>query len=207
MKRFKILLAVAATLLGGQAAFAQMNGTVGLGFATTSFVGADCSPFLSSLPMRGFYAGVSREFYYSALAGLTFEPGIYYYYQSAKNELPVPEGATGSKYIKMHYISLPVNVKYTVDFTPMLRGAFYTGPVLNIGLFGDLYADKFVTSKSLTEPTRHLTRVNAQWDFGLALTVAEALQLRVGYALGLSRLIPEQEIRSNTFTVGAGFIF
>ena len=52
-----------------------------------------------------------------------------------------------------------------------------------------------------------LIRVNAQWDMGVAFTVAEALQLRISYALGMSRLIPEQNIRSNTFTVGAGFLF
>ena len=78
---------------------------------------------------------------------------------------------------------------------------------MNIGLFGDLYEDKYVTNTSLDKATRHLTRVNAQWDFGFALTIAEAVQLRLGYALGLSRLVPEQEVRSNTFTVGAAILF
>jgi hypothetical protein len=107
----------------------------------------------------------------------------------------------------MHYVSPPFNVKYTVDFTPGFRGAFYTGPVMNIGLFGNLYEDKFPTNTSLTDATHHLTRVNAQWDFGLAFTIAEAVQLRLGYAIGLSRLVPEQEVRPNTFTVGAAILF
>lgn len=206
MKKFRVILAIAASLLCGQAAFAQINGSVGAGYATTSFSGADCSEFLRNLPLRGFYASVSREFFFSALAGLTFEPGFYYYYQSARNELAVA-GEKGSKFIKMHYISMPFNIKYTVEFAPSLRGSFYTGPALNVGLFGDLYdEDKFVTNKSL-EPTRHLTRVNAQWGFGLGFTVAEAVQLKLGYAVGLSRLIPEQEVRPNTFTVGAAFLF
>ena len=203
MKRIKIIVAVAIALLGGQSAFAQWNGSVGAGYATTSFTGADCSSFLSSLPMHGFYAGATREYYFSALAGLTFEPGFYYFYQSARNELL----GSDSKYIKMHYVSMPFNVKYTIEFAPALRAALFTGPVMNIGLFGDLYEDKFVTNKSLDKATRHLTRVNAQWDFGFALTIAEAVQVRLAYGLGLSRLIPEQEVRSNTFTVGAAILF
>jgi len=203
VKRFKIIVAVTIALLGGQSAFAQWNGSVGAGYATTSFTGADCSTFLSGLPMNGFYAGATREYYFSALAGLTFEPGFYYYYQSARNELL----GSDSKYIKMHYVSMPFNIKYTLEFAPALRASLITGPVMNIGLFGDLYEDKFVTNKSLDKATRHLTRVNAQWDFGFALTIAEAVQVRLGYALGLSRLIPEQEVRSNTFTVGAAILF
>lgn len=205
VKRFQIFLAVTLALLGGQAASAQRYGSVSAGYAATAFSGADCSNFLSSLPLHGFYAGATREYYFSALAGLTFEPGFFYYYQSARNEQLL--AGDNSRYVKMHYVSLPFNVKYTVDFTPGFRGAFYTGPVMNIGLFGNLYEDKFPTNTSLTDATHHLTRVNAQWDFGLAFTIAEAVQLRLGYAIGLSRLVPEQEVRPNTFTVGAAILF
>lgn len=203
MRKIKIILALAAALLGGQAAFAQQDWTAGIGYATVSFDGADCSSFLSTHPLRGFYAGVSHEFYFSALAGLTFEPGLYYYYQSAQNDRDV-----SPKFIKMHYLSLPLNVKYTVEFTPALRGAFFTGPVVNAGLLGNVYEnDKIVTNTNLPDAMHRLTRVSIQWDLGVAFTIAEAVQLRVSYALGMSRLIPEQNIRSNTLTVGAGFLF
>ena len=203
MRKIKIILALAAALLGGQADFAQQDWTAGIGYATVSFDGADCSSFLSTHPLRGFYAGVSHEFYFSALAGLTFEPGLYYYYQSAQNDRDV-----SPKFIKMHYLSLPLNVKYTVEFTPALRGAFFTGPVVNAGLLGNVYEnDKIVTNTNLPDAMHRLTRVSIQWDLGVAFTIAEAVQLRVSYALGMSRLIPEQNIRSNTLTVGAGFLF
>lgn len=202
VRKIKILL-VLATLLGGTAASAQAEWNANFGYATTSFRGTECSAFLSSHPLRGFYAGVTHEFYFSALAGLTFEPGAYFYYQSAQND----SGAT-PKFIRMHYLSVPVNIKYSFELTPALMASVYTGPVLNIGLFGNLFDnDTFVTNASLTEATRGLTRVNAQWDFGLALTVAGAIQVRVGYALGLSRLVREQNVYSNTFTAGVGFLF
>ncbi len=208
MRRFKIFLVAAAVLLGGHAASAQAEWTAGFGYASVAFNGAECSSFLSTHPMRGFYAGISREFYFSALAGLTFEPGLFYYYQSTKNELATAgQVQSGPKFIKMHYLSLPLNVKYTVEFTPAIRGAFFTGPVINAGLFGNVFENDKIFTNTSPDPMHRLTRVNAQWNLGAAFTIAEAVQLRVSYALGMSRLIPEQEIRSNTFTVGAGFLF
>lgn len=203
MKKIKILL-LAAALLGAPAAFAQQDWTAGVGYAATSFSGVDCSQFLASHPLNGFYAGVSHEFYFSALAGLTLEPGLRFYYQSGRNDtLNAP-----SKYIKMHYISLPVDVKYSFGLSGSLMGSVFTGPVFNVGVMGNLFEKgTFVKTKDLVDPTRQLTRVNAQWNFGAALTLAEAVQLRIGYALGLSRLIPEQDLHNNTFTVGLGLLF
>ena len=200
MKKIKILL-LAAALLGGQAAFAQQDWTAGVGYASTSFSGVDCSPFLASHPLNGFYAGISHEFYFSALAGLTLEPGLRFYYQSGRNE-----SGLKPKYIKMHYVSVPVDVKYSFGLAGSLMGSVLTGPVFNVGVMGNLY-EKGVFVKTKDQTDRQLTRVNAQWNFGIALTMAEAVQLRIGYALGLSRLIPEQDLHNNCFTAGIGLLF
>ena len=61
VKRFQIILAVTLALLGGQAASAQRYGSVSAGYAATAFSGADCSNFLSSLPLHGFYAKVEED--------------------------------------------------------------------------------------------------------------------------------------------------
>ena len=202
MKKIKILL-LAAALLGGQAAFAQQDWNAGIGFAATHFNGTDCSQFLSSHPLTGFYAGICHEFYFSALAGLTFEPGILFYYQSGRND-----NGLKPKYIKMHYLSVPLDVKYTFNVVGNTTAAFFTGPVANVGLIGNLYENGvFVTTKDLTNPTRQLTRVNLQWNLGLALTIAQAVQVRVSYAFGVSRLVPEQALHNNTFTAGLGLLF
>ena len=202
MKKILILLALAA-LLGGQAAHAQTEWNAGMGYASTSFNGLDCSSFLSSHTLSGFYAGVSHEFYFSALAGLTFEPAVLFYYQSGRNDKNVKP-----KYIKMHYLSMPLDVKYSFELSPSLMASFFTGPVLNVGVTGNLYnKNTFVTTKDETDLMHPLTRVNLQWNVGFAATIAEAIQVRVGYAMGVSRLIPEQEVHNNTFSVGAGFLF
>ena len=202
MKKIKILL-LAAALLGGTSAFAQQNWNAGVGYAMNSFNGTDCSQFLAKHPLRGFYAGVSHEFYFSALAGLTFEPGAYFYYQSGRNDADMKP-----KYIKMHYLSFPLDIKYTFNITEGAMAAFFTGPVFNVGLFGNLYEkNKFETNKDVNDLMHPLTRVNLQWNLGLAVTIADAVQVRVSYALGISRLIPEQEIHNNTLSIGAGLLF
>lgn len=202
MKKIRIILLVAA-LLSGTAAFAQQNWSAGVGYSMTSFNGTDCSQFLAKHPLRGFYAGVSHEFYFSALAGLTFEPGVFFHYQSGRNDANVKP-----KYIKMHYLSLPLDVKYTFSIAEGATAAVFTGPVANFGLIGNVF-DKgtFETNKDLLDPMHPLTRANVQWQFGAAFTIAEAVQLRVSYSLGVSRLIAEQEIHNNSFSIGAGLLF
>jgi hypothetical protein len=202
VKKIKILL-LAAALLGGMSAFAQQNWNVGVGYAMNSFKGTDCSLFLTKHPVHGFYAGVRHEFYFSALAGLTFEPGFFFYYQSGRNDADLKP-----KYIKMHYLSIPMDIKYTFNITEAAMASFFTGPVVNVGLIGNLYEkNQFETSRDVTDPMHPLTRVNLQWNFGAAVTIAEAVQIRVSYGLGISRLIPEQEIHNNTLTIGAGLLF
>ena len=151
-----------------------------------------------------YWDGIRHEFYFSALAGLTLEPGFLFYYQAGHND-----SGLSPKYLKMHYLSVPVDIKYTFGLTGSATASVFTGPVANIGIIGNLFEKgAFVTTKDLTDPMHQLTRVNVQWNFGVAFTIAEAVQLRVGYALGMSRLlVPEQELHNNTFTVGAGLLF
>ena len=108
----------------------------------------------------------------------------------------------------MHYLSVPLDVKYTFELSPSLMASLFTGPVVNVGVTGNLYnKNTFITTKDASDLMHPLTRVNLQWNIGVAATIAQAVQVRVGYAMGVSRLIPEQEIHNNTFTVGAGFLF
>ena len=133
MKKIRIIL-LAAALLSGTASFAQQNWSAGAGYSMTSFNGVDCSTFLAKHPLRGFYVGASHEFYFSALAGLTFEPGLYFHYQSGRNDADAKP-----KYIKMHYRSIPMDLKYSFNFATGFMGSFFTGPAFNVGLIGNLY--------------------------------------------------------------------
>ena len=205
VKKIRIIL-LAVALLGATTAYAQQSWSAGVGYSSTTFNGTDCSQFLAKHPLKGFYAGVSHEFYFSALAGLTFEPGLYFHYQSGRNDAEMKP-----KYIKMHYLSIPVDLKYSFNIATGAMGSLFTGPVLNIGLIGNLYdkgtfKEQGGLAKDATD-LRGLTRANLQGRVGAAVTVAEAVQLRFSYAFGISRLIPEQEIHNNALTLGLGLLF
>ena len=202
VRKFKMLVALAALLLGSTVLRAQADWKAGIGYAETRFHGADASAFLSEHRLHGFYAGIGREFYFSSLAGLTFEPGVYFYYQSGQNDA----GAT-PKFVKMHYLSLPLFVKYSFDMGPALLASVATGPVLNLGLIGNLYEDNILATNLGEEPQRHLTRGNVQWGVSVSMVIANAVQLKVAYAFGVSRLVPEQTVHNNTFSAGAAFLF
>ena len=94
VRKFKIMVALTALLLGGTAVSAQSEWSAGIGYAATGFSGADASAFLTGHRLHGFYAGISREFYFSSLAGLTFEPGVYFYYQSGQNDAVLPPNSS-----------------------------------------------------------------------------------------------------------------
>lgn len=203
-KIITILVAVAALCAGAANASAQSTEwRAGLGYAATSFNGDDCSTFLKEHNLSGVYFGINKEFYFSTLAGLTFEPGLLFYYQSGKTGF-----STDPKYIKMTYLSVPLNVKYSFEATPELLFGLYTGPVLNIGTGGNVYSkDKFLTNTDLFDGMHKLTQLNLQWDFGVTAAFSEAVQVRIGYALGMSRLVRERDVHNNTFTVGVAFMF
>ena len=103
---------------------------------------------------------------------------------------------------------MPLNIKYTFEASPELLFGLYTGPVLNIGVGGNVYSkEKFVTNTDITDPMHKLTQMGIQWDFGVTAAFSEAVQIRLGYALGMSRLVKERDVHNNTFNVGIAFMF
>ncbi len=204
MKKILVILLSAVALFTCANASAQSTEwRVGLGYASTSFNGDDCSTYLKEHSLGGVYFGVAKEFYFSTLAGLTFEPGVFFYYQSGKSGLN-----TDPKFIKMTYLSVPLNIKYNIEASPEFLLGLYTGPVLNIGTGGNVFSkDKFITNTDIADPMHKLTQMNIQWGFGATAAISEAVQIRLGYALGLSRLVKERDVHNNTFSVGVAFMF
>ncbi|MCR4860765.1 MAG: porin family protein [Bacteroidales bacterium] len=201
-KILTILIAAAALCIGTNASAQSTEFRAGLGYASVSFNGDDCSSYLKEHSLSGFYFGIHKEFYFSTMAGLTFEPGVLFYYHSGKSGY-----SADPKYIKMTYLSIPLNIKYSFEASPELMFGLYTGPILNIGTGGNVYSkDKFVTNTSL-DPMHKLTQMNIQWGFGATAAFSEAVQFRIGYALGMSRLVKECDVHNNTFSVGLAFMF
>lgn len=196
-----IIAALAAAFSAGSSACAQPEWKVTVGYAVTSFSGSEVGEGMAGRNPGGLYIGAARDIYFSTLAGLTFEPGAYFYYQSTRSGTDTP------KYMDMYYLSFPANIKYSLDLEPSVLLGMYTGPVLDVGLFGNTFSSgKFITNTG-PEPMRRINRVALKWDFGAALTVSEAVQIHISYALGVSRRVQQEEIYANTLSVGVSFIF
>lgn len=207
-KSFKTLLAVSLMLMG-TSVFAQMSDdraiwTAGGGFTTLSLGGEKGSSVIEgSIP--GFYFGVSVDYAFSELEGLTVEPGVYilHYGQSGL------EGSTGSESVydpersyHANYLCLPVNLKYNLPVDSSFGLALYTGPRFNLGLAGNMF------SKGATYPG--LKNFDAQWGFGIAATISQAVTFRAGYDLGLTKCWKKndnEKVRHNDFHIGVGFAF
>ena len=79
MKKFLTAILVASMLMVGSKASAQTWTAAG-GYTTFSLMGSDVSgSFLEEIPaMPGFYFGVNYDYAFSAIDGLTVEPGAYF---------------------------------------------------------------------------------------------------------------------------------
>ena len=202
MKKFFTIVLAASMLLIGSSTYAQ-KWTAGGGFTSFSLSGADSKKSMDeSVP--GFYFGVNYDYAFSTIEGLTVEPGLYFIHYGKDAELPV-----GSKSYRANYLRVPINIKYTLPFDSNISVAAFTGPRFNMALGGNMF------SKGETYPS--LKNFDAQWGFGISAVIVEAIMLRAGYDLGLTKCIKnktkhpewENDLKAyrNTFYVGVGFAF
>ncbi len=196
MKRFLMIFVAVSLLSAGTDAKAQMS--AGGGFVSMNFSGPDSKGW-DEVAMPGFYFGVNYDIKFSSLEGLTFEPGIYFQHYG-KTFAP---GSFAELSYRANYLSVPLNIKYTFDVARDFSMTGYTGPRFNAGFIGNAFDKTRLGFKN----------IDAQWGAGLAMTFADAIQIRVGYDLGLDKAIKDSEwgenlkIRRNVFHIGIGFLF
>ena len=192
-----ILLVVAASLMFSTKASAQWE--AGGGIASFSHKGSD-RVLKENIP--GFYFGASYNLFFSPLEGLSFEPGAYIIHYG--KTFTYIDGLAEKAY-RANYIHIPLNIKYTYEVGDDLSLGVFTGPRFNTGLGGNMF------SKGETFPA--LRWMDAQWGLGIALTYAEAVQLRLGYDYGLTRAVRDrggnknQKVHRNSILFGVAFLF
>lgn len=204
MKKFFTIVLAASMLLIGSNANAQ-KWTAGGGFTSFGLSGADSDKVMNeSLP--GFYFGVNYDYAFSTIEGLTVEPGLYFMHYGKDFTLPYN---VDSKAYRANYLRIPVNIKYTLPFDEKFSVSAFTGPRFNLGIGGNMF------SKGVTYPG--LKTLDAQWGFGVSAVIVDAVMLRLGYDLGLTKCIKDNtkdhegwsnlKVHRNTFYVGVGFAF
>ena len=205
MKKFFTIALAASMLLLGADAFAQ-KWTAGGGFTSFSLSGSDAKKVMEgSVP--GFYFGVNYDYAFSTIEGLTVEPGLYFMHYGKDRTMAF---TTGSKEYRANYLRIPVNLKYTLPFDSNISFSAFTGPRFNLGIGGNMF------SKGETYPG--IKGYDAQWGFGVRAVIVDAVMLRAGYDLGLTKCVKNNnkdhvdpwsdlKVNRNTFYVGVGFSF
>jgi hypothetical protein len=200
MKKILTIVSAAVLMLLGTNASAQQWTAAG-GFSTFTLSGEDGSKvFDESIP--GFYFGVNYDYAFSTIDGLTVEPGLYIMHYGKEFSY-----MTATKSYHANYIRIPVNIKYTMPIESNFSISGFTGPRFNLGIGGNMF------SKGETYMGLKLT--DAQWGFGIAAMIQDAIQIRAGYDLGLTKCIKDNtgmgfdnlKAYRNTMYVGVGFSF
>ena len=213
MKKIAVALIGALMLLASPKVSAQLSDVDGTwsfggGFTGFSLGGADADVvkrlgFENTIP--GFYFGAALDYAFSAIEGLTVEPGAYisHYGKTFKFGL-----ADDHKSYHANYLQIPLNLKYAFPTDNSSFGiSIYTGPRFNIGVGGNMF------STGKTYPG--LKPFDAQWGFGVAFSVAEAIILRGGYDICLTNCLRNNKelgfdneiVRRNSFNIGVNFLF
>ena len=131
MKKLTFLLAAAAVLMLSTPASAQWG--AGFGFSQFTHSGSD-KVLDEAIP--GFYFGIKYDFNFSTLEGLSFEPGVnIVHYGKTYSYL-----GFGEKEYRANYLSIPLNIKYTVEAGDDFTLSGFTGPRFNLGLGGNMFS-------------------------------------------------------------------
>ena len=209
MKKVFVILVGALLLLSGSKAIAQRDARMsfGGGFSGFTIGGADAEVlkrqnFPKMIP--GFYFGVSLDYAFSVIDGLTLEPGAYIFHYGKTFRFGL---ADDHKSYHANFLQIPLNLKYAIGSDADLGLSLYTGPRLNIGVGGNMF------SAGKTYPG--IKPLDAQWGFGLGIAIAEAIELRGEYDLSLTNCLKDNKdlgfddeiIRRNAFSVGIKFMF
>lgn len=208
MKRLFTLILAAMLSLLGTSAFAQMaqgeyRMTAGGGFTMFSLAGSDSERVMDEV-LPGFYFGADIDYAFSTIEGLSVETGGYIMHYGKAFSFNKAE----AKSYHANYLRIPINLKYEIPMdTDGFALAAFTGPRFNLGLAGNMFSTG-VTYMGLMRP-------DAQWGFGISAIIQDAIVLRAGYDLGITKCIKDNSalgfndlnVKRNSFCFGVGFAF
>lgn len=198
----KIILSIALVAVAASSAMAQISVGAGYLSATTTTKIADAS---TSGVSGGFYAGADAA--YNLGLGFAIAPGLYYGYLSSNEDL---YGVANSS-TKSHYLSIPVNVQYSLPLLDELDVFAYAGPKFNIGLASKTTASVLDVSTEIDNygENSNLQRFDLALGVGLGVDIFDIVRVKFGYNWGLLDLNKSENITTNNsyWHVGAAFLF
>lgn len=209
----KAILAVAAAMIFGAQAFAQVGIEAGYMNSMYSSKMNDADKASKSDPLNGFYAGVNDNI--NIVAGLSIQPGLYYSFGTASKSEEIL-GFKNTYSETEHNLNVPVNVKYTFNIIPsVLNISIFVGPTFSLGLAsqdklsisgefagtafdGTLKYDNYtgkIKSDNISEelqntlngymPESSMSRFDIMLGGGIGVGLFKFLNVKAGYDYGL----------------------
>lgn len=200
IKRFVLMAIVAISALSASAGPFKFGPVVGVNINSVS---TDSKELFSSDNYSGFTGGLMAKFNVP-LIGIGVDLAVMYTRRNAE----VIVSDTETQKAKYDYIALPLHLRY--DFSLPLVGKF-----LSPGIFtGPNFA--FRCSKEILNDFK-ATKCNIGWDFGIALTIIDHVQIAGSYTLGITKAlnyVPSVNIgesgiqgRTSGWTITAAYLF
>ena len=200
MKRFLSVLA-AAFLLGTMANAQKLSWNFSAGY-----ISSDCKVSSASFDFNGAYAGIGVDFPIGD-KGLAFAPAINWDYK--KLSFLVFGDAD------LHYLRIPLHVKFNVPFGETARFFVSGGPSVNIGMFGSTSLnseyDYLIDEDEKNGPLfgkDGMKRIHLQAGLAIGVVFSDHYMLKASYDIGITKGADMSYTnRVDAITIGCGYCF
>ena len=133
--------------------------------------------YLDEKNRNGFFAGLTADVTIP-LVGLGADVSLLYDNRCVGMSGETPDGTTIDSHKTFHYISLPINAKYTIGFSSLASVYFATGPQFSWNI-GDRH-----WTKDNYDQDWELKKSLFSWNVGLGATVLGHVRVGYNYNIG-----------------------
>ena len=191
MKKLFTLMAVVAALFVATQAQAQVQFGIKAGLNVDQVSIKDYEKTLDKNNRTGFFVGVTADVTIP-LAGLGADISLLY----DNKVIGVTEEKTNTEYNKtLHYVAIPINVKYTFGFSSLASVYLATGPQFSYNV-GDRD-----WSLSGIDKNWELKKSEFSWNVGAGATVLKHVRIGYNYNIGIGNTAEVSVISTATSAV------
>lgn len=200
IKRFVLMAVIAISALSASAGPFKFGPVVGVNINRFS---TDSSELFSADNCSGFTGGLMAKFNVP-LIGVGVDLSVMYARRSAE----IVKSDTEIEKANYDYIALPLHLRYDISLPVVgkfISPAIYTGPNF-----------AFRCSKEILNDFK-AAKCNIGWDFGVAITLIDHIQIAGAYTLGINKAlnyVPNVDVegadingRTSGWTITAAYLF
>ena len=186
-----VVLAVALMTATSANAQVRFGMKAGLNLSSLSLSGEKVAKNLDKSNQAGFFIGPTADVTIP-LIGIGADASLLYDQRSGEIE--------GETY-KMHYISIPINVKYTVGFSSLASAYLATGPQFSFNIDKGDVAGKILS--------KDVKAADFFWNVGAGVTLLSHLRVGYTYNIPISCTINENgvKLKNKTHQIALTYLF